>query len=110
MSGIIFGVAGNKCDLYEEEDVSEKEAIEFSTSINACFQLTSAKLNTSIDDMFSLLGQQFIKSDFMKTLLPKYIDKNVNNKVLSIERIKIENNNENQKQKNKTKKTKKSFC
>jgi small GTP-binding protein len=113
MSGILFGVAGNKCDLYEEEDVSENEAIEFSSSINACFKLTSAKLNTSINDMFSLLGQQFIKSDFMKALMPKYIDKNVNERELSIERIKIDNNNENnenQNQKTKTKKTKKFFC
>ena len=65
--------------------------------------------------MFSLLGQQFIKSDFMKTLIPQYIDKNVNEKVLSIERIKIENNNQNnenqnQNQKPKTKKTKNIFA
>jgi small GTP-binding protein len=113
MSGILFGVAGNKCDLYEEEDVSENEAIEFSNSINACFKLTSAKLNTSIDEMFFSLGEQFVQSEFMKTLIPKYIDKNVKDKALSIERIKIENNNENnenKKQKNSIKKTKKSFC
>lgn len=112
-AGMILGVAGNKCDLYEEEDVSEKEARDFSASINACFKLTSAKLNTSIDDMFNMLGQQFIKSDIMKTLMPKYIDKNENNKALSIERIKIENNNENtqnKKEKTKNKKSKKSFC
>lgn len=116
MAGILFGVAGNKCDLYEEEDVSEKEAREFSTSINACFQFTSAKLNTSINDMFLLLGKQFIKSDFMKTLIPKYVDKNVNDNSLSIERIKLENNNENtQNSENKQEKTritkkKKTFC
>jgi small GTP-binding protein len=112
MSGILFGVAGNKCDLYEEEDVSENEAIEFSNSINACFKLTSAKLNTSIDEMFFSLGEQFVQSEFMKTLIPKYIDKNVKDKALSIERIKIENdneNNENKKQKSKTHK-KKLFC
>jgi small GTP-binding protein len=112
MSGILFGVAGNKCDLYEEEDVSENEAIEFSNSINACFKLTSAKLNTSIDEMFFSLGEQFVQSEFMKTLIPKYIDKNVKDKALSIERIKIENDNENngnKKQKSKTHK-KKSFC
>ena len=112
MSGILFGVAGNKCDLYEEEDVSENEAIEFSNSINACFKLTSAKLNTSIDDIFFSLGEQFVQSEFMKTLIPKYIDKNVKDKALSIERIKLENdneNNENKKQKSKTQK-KKYFC
>ena len=71
--GIIFGVAGNKNDLYEEEDITEKEAEEFSKSINACFKLTSAKINSSIDDIFNLLGERFIQSDFMKELIPKYV-------------------------------------
>ena len=73
--GIIFGVAGNKNDLYEEEDITEKEAEEFSKSINACFKLTSAKINSSIDDIFNMLGERFIQSDFMKEIMPKYVKK-----------------------------------
>jgi small GTP-binding protein len=71
--GIIFGVAGNKNDLYEEEDISESEVQEFCNSIDACFKLTSAKVNTSIDDIFLMLGEKFIKSDFMKELIPQYV-------------------------------------
>ena len=79
MLGIIFGIAGNKNDLYEEEDVSEKEVEEYSNSINACFKLTSAKINTSIDDIFLLLTQKFVHSKFMEELLPKYATNNNNN-------------------------------
>ena len=72
LEGIIFGVAGNKSDLYEDEEVNENEAREFSDSINACFKLTSAELNSSIEDIFMMLGEKFIKSDFVKDLIPKY--------------------------------------
>ena len=71
--GIIFGVAGNKNDLYEEEDIAESEVQEFCNSIDACFKLTSAKINTSIDDIFLMLGEKFVKSDFMKELMPQYV-------------------------------------
>ena len=74
--GIIFGIAGNKNDLFEDEEVTESEAKEFSDSINACFKLTSAQLNTSIDDIFQMLGEKFLMSK--KELLPK-IDKNIKN-------------------------------
>ena len=105
MLGIIFGIAGNKNDLYEEEDVSEKEVEEFSNSINACFKLTSAKINTSIDDIFLLLTQKFVHSKFMEELLPKYATNNNNEEELEKkDTIKItkddvfsESNNENNK-------------
>lgn len=70
---IIFGVAGNKSDLYEEEEVNEKEVEEFANDINACFKLTSAQVNTSIDDIFYMLGEKYIQSDLIKEILPKYI-------------------------------------
>ena len=95
----------------EEDSESFSESITaFSLGLSRAFNLTESQ------PLFLEAGggvQYAFKSDFMKTLLPKYIDKNVNNKVLSIERIKIENNNENnenKKQKNSIKKTKKSFC
>ena len=106
MLGIIFGIAGNKNDLYEEEDVSEKEVEEFSNSINACFKLTSAKVNTSIDDIFLMLTQKFVHSKFMEELLPKYVTNNNNNEeeLPKNDTIKItkddassESNNENNK-------------
>ena len=110
--GIIFGVAGNKNDLYEEEDITEKEGEEFSKSINACFKLTSAKVNSSIDDIFYMLGEKFIKSEFMKELIPKYVnnekktDQEENEeKKLKLQKEEVVNNNNsnNNSQKNKSK-------
>ena len=72
---IIFGIAGNKSDLYEDEEVNEKEVEEFANEINASFKLTSAQVNTSIDDIFYMLGEKYIQSDFVKELLPKLIKK-----------------------------------
>jgi len=73
--GIIFGIAGNKMDLFEDEEVSEKELEEFSNSINACYNLTSAKVFNSVNDIFVKLGKKFIESNFMKELIPQYITK-----------------------------------
>ena len=86
--GIIFGVAGNKNDLFEEEDVDENEAKEYSDSIKACFKLTSAKNNQSIDDIFQMLGENFVKSDFMNELIPKYCT----NEVTKSETLKLTKN------------------
>ena len=36
---IIIGVAGNKCDLFQEEQVTEEEAKKFADSIGAIFKL-----------------------------------------------------------------------
>ena len=90
--GIIFGIAGNKNDLFEDEEVDESEAKEFSDSINACFKLTSAQLNTSIDDIFRMLGEKFLMSK--KELLPKD-DKDIKNNeniLIKNDNIKIEKN------------------
>ena len=70
---IIFGIAGSKNDLNEDEEVNEKEVEEFRNDINAYFKLTSAQVNTSIDDIFYMLGEKYVQSNFMKEVLPKYI-------------------------------------
>jgi Ras-related protein Rab-22 len=40
---MVFGVAGNKCDLFQEEKVTEEEGKKFAQSIGAVFRLTSCK-------------------------------------------------------------------
>ena len=87
---IIFGIAGNKSDLYEDEEVNEKEVEEFRSDIDACFKLTSAQVNTSIDDIFYMLGEKYIQSNFMKEVLPKYIKSDANSQRSTInDNIKI---------------------
>ena len=78
---ILFAVVGNKIDLYEEEKVDEEKVKEYCESIDAIFQLTSAKENTYIDELFSKLGQKFINSNLFKFLLSQ----NTENKKQKIE-------------------------
>ena len=57
---LIIGIAGNKCDMVNEESVNESEAKELATKIGATFQLTSAKTNIGIDTLFQKLGERFL--------------------------------------------------
>ena len=42
----MLSVAGNKSDMYEYEEVEEKEGMAFAKKHNAIFQITSAKVTT----------------------------------------------------------------
>ena len=74
--GVIFGVAGNKNDLYINEKVDRQEVRDFCSEINAIFELTSAVQNVCIAELFRKLGEKFIDSDFMKNVGPEYIGRN----------------------------------
>jgi len=57
---VVLGVAGNKSDLYEKEEVPEQEAREFAKSIGAIFCLTSAQNNSGIEELFDEMGKKFL--------------------------------------------------
>ena len=57
---IILGVAGNKCDMYEKEEVNENEGKAFAESIGAFFEITSAKNNTGINELFETASNKFV--------------------------------------------------
>ena len=57
---IILGVAGNKCDMYEKEEVNENEGKAFAESIGAFFEITSAKNNTGINELFDTASNKFV--------------------------------------------------
>ena len=57
---VVLGVAGNKSDLYEKEEVPEQEAREFAKSIGAIFCLTSAQTNSGIEELFEEMGKKFL--------------------------------------------------
>ena len=59
-NGIVLGIAGNKSDLYEKEEVNEEDAREFSNSIDAIFNLTTAKNNEAINNLFKELVVKYI--------------------------------------------------
>ena len=69
-NGLIFHVAGNKNDLYENEDVDRKVVEDYCYSINAGLNFVSATENsTCIDDMFQSLGKKFIQSDIYENMM-----------------------------------------
>ena len=88
---MIFGVAGNKCDLFQKEEVSEEEGKKFAKSIGAVFQLTSCKESIGIDELFETCGQKYLE---MNNLVD---NKDKNNLVLT-------NDKENKENKGKKKK------
>ena len=57
-----MGIAGNKCDKFEEEDIDKKIVEEFANEVGASFQLTFAQSNIGIKDLFIELGQKFLDS------------------------------------------------
>ena len=61
---LILGVAGNKCDMYEKEEVNEGDGKQFADSIGAFFQITSAKNNTGIQDLFMDAANRFVNPNF----------------------------------------------
>ena len=100
-SNVVLGVAGNKCDLYESEDVKESEARQFAEEIGAIFELTSAQNNTGINELFFEVGNKYLDPNFKPSKDEDNPDgKNDKNKiVLKKDDVKKEN-----------KKTKRSFC
>jgi len=99
---IVIGIAGNKCDLYEKEEVNENEAREFAASIGAIFALTSAQSNSGINELFHDVGNKYLDPNFQQKLQTENEEKNPEGK----------NNNIvlDQKEDNKPAKKKRSFC
>ena len=110
---IVLGVAGNKCDLYESEDVKEEEARKFAEEIGAIFKLTSAQNNTGINDLFKEVGNKYLDPNFKPSKDDNYEKEQFNNNIIYNDK-KDEDNKKiklNSKEfKKEDKKKKKSFC
>ena len=63
VQNIVLAIAGNKCDIFNEEEVSESEAREYAESIGAVFKLTSCKENIGINELFLECGKKFLESN-----------------------------------------------
>ena len=60
---VLFGVAANKSDLYEERQVDDDEGEKFAKSIGGIFMPTSAKNYTGITELFDAIGQKILNKD-----------------------------------------------
>ena len=59
---VIFGIAANKSDLYEQKVINKKEGEEFAKNNNALFFETSAKDYDSVENVFLTLSEEYIKN------------------------------------------------
>ena len=50
--------------MYEKEEVNENEAKEFAEKIGAFFEITSAKNNTGITDLFMNAANRFVDPNY----------------------------------------------
>ena len=64
----IICLAGNKCDLFEREAVTEEEGKELAKEMGALFQLTSPKEKIGINELFQSIGYKILPN-----LFPNYI-------------------------------------
>ena len=99
--GIIFHVAGNKIDLFEEEEVDRNDVKSYCKSIDSEFNFVSAKDNTYIDELFKKLGQKFLKSD---------IYQNLGKNKKKPGKFSLDKNNDDDNEKDKKNKKKKNCC
>ena len=77
---MVFGVAGNKCDLFQEEQVSEAEGKSFAKEIGAIFHLTSCKESIGIDDLFFECGKKYLEINKLINIKEKGKEKILLNK------------------------------
>ena len=90
---IVIGLAGNKCDMFDKEAVTEEEARSFANEIGAQFQLTSAFKNLGIEDLFRMVGCKYLEPNFQEKSNDETKDEKKN--------LTLENNTSQKKKKDK---------
>ena len=89
VSKVHIFVVGNKNDLYDNEQVPKKEAVEYTKSINATYRCVSAlKTDGGINELFETLGNNLMTN---KINDPSKDEDNKNILVLTGEKSKKDN-------------------
>ena len=99
---IVIGIAGNKSDRYDDEEVQEQEAREFFESIGAVFSLTSAQNNSGIDELFKDMGKKYLcpNSSTIESDIQKPEQKEESNQNIKFGEKNVDKKNDGQKKKN----------
>ena len=61
---LVIGLAANKSDLFDKEQVSEADARKYAAEIGAVFKLTSACTATGIEELFRSIGCKFFDPNY----------------------------------------------
>ena len=73
---IIMALAANKSDLYEYEEVTNDELVEYAKSINALYKQTSALKGSGINELFKMIGEKILSSENIEEIKAKEINEN----------------------------------
>ena len=92
---IILVLAGNKSDLYLNEQVNDEEGKALAKKYNAIYLRTSAKLNSSIDELFNNIGNKYLNPDMEITSNLTKEEMIQKSEKLRRDKIKLENDNNN---------------
>mgnify|MGYP002626535085 CR=1 FL=1 len=60
----LLGLVGNKCDMYEEQQVPTEDGMKLANEIGAVFQQTSAKSGVGINSLFENIGRKYLNPAF----------------------------------------------
>ena len=60
---VVFAVAGNTCDLFSDEKITEKEGREFANEIGAVFFQTSPLSNINVSELFKEVGKVYLQKN-----------------------------------------------
>ena len=63
----IIGIAGNKCDLYDKEEVAESDAKDFADKNECVFKLTSALSGLGVKELFQELVEKLVNREERKS-------------------------------------------
>ena len=89
-----MGIAANKEDLYENEEVDDNEGKMLAKELGAIFQKTSAKESTGVEDLFIKLGKKIIDSSSLLNKENNFEEvERKKNKSEKLDKNKINNNN-----------------
>ena len=90
---VIYGIAANKCDLYENEKVKYEEAESFANEINAVIKETTATNHKQIDELVTELIKLFLNIKERTSCVPYiypcdyYLDENFQDIILEETRL-----------------------
>jgi small GTP-binding protein len=98
----VIAVVGNKTDLYSEKKVDVDDAKDLAKKMKAIFQLTSAKNNDGITNLFDNIGKKYLQPSFEYDAKEKQAKENYEKKKQKEKNTRIMlnkgngNNNENE--------------
>ena len=87
---LVIGIAGNKSDLFDQEQVDEEEAKNYATEVGAIFRLTSACTSLGIEELFKSIGSKLLDPNYKDDEDDNNNEKNkgTNNKGVKLDKAK----------------------